>query len=105
MYIIAGTVVTIILALPFNEVANHLVFHPALVGGLLIVTGGVLFLSEYLSKKEINNKRSGVKTGIVNWFSSGGLQYYRDFPDQDGRLQLVCLLDLIDKLLLVIRFY
>lgn len=51
LYIIAGTFVTIALALPFNEIANHLVFHPALVGGLLIITGGVLFYSEYLSKK------------------------------------------------------
>lgn len=51
LYIIAGTIVTIALALPFNKVAEHLVFHPALVGGLLIITGGVLFFSEYLSKK------------------------------------------------------
>ena len=47
LYIIAGTLVTIALALPFNEVAEHLVYHPALVGGLLIITGGVLFFSEY----------------------------------------------------------
>lgn len=57
LYIIAGTVVTIVLALPFNEIANHLVFHPALVGGLLIVTGGVLFYSEYLSKKRGENSQ------------------------------------------------
>lgn len=55
LYIIAGTIITIMLALPFNEVANLLVFHPALVGGLLIITGGVLFFSEYLSNKN-NNK-------------------------------------------------
>ena len=58
LYIIAGTIVTIVLALPFNEVANHLVFHPALVGGLLIITGGVLFYSEYLSKKREQNSSS-----------------------------------------------
>jgi len=52
LYIIAGTIVTIILALPLEKVASHLVFHPALVGGLLILTGGVLFFSEYLSKKK-----------------------------------------------------
>ncbi len=57
LYIIAGTVVTIVLALPFNEIANHLVFHPALVGCLLIVTGGVLFYSEYLSKKRGENSQ------------------------------------------------
>ena len=60
LYIIAGTLVTIALALPFNEVAEHLVYHPALVGGLLVITGGVLFFSEYLSKKR------GEKSGKVN---------------------------------------
>ncbi|MBO6181046.1 undecaprenyl-diphosphate phosphatase [bacterium] len=51
IYIIIGTVITIALALPINDVAEHLVYHPALVGGLLILTGFVLFFSEYLSKK------------------------------------------------------
>ncbi len=51
LYIIAGTIVTIILALPFHDFANLLVYHPAIVGGLLILTGFVLFFSEYLSKK------------------------------------------------------
>lgn len=54
LYILIGTVITILLALPLQNVANYLVFHPALVGGLLILTGGVLFLSEYLSKKKIS---------------------------------------------------
>ncbi len=56
LYIIAGTLVTIVLALPFNEFAEHLVYHPALVGGLLIGTGFVLFFSEYLSKKRGNSE-------------------------------------------------
>lgn len=51
IYIIVGTIITIALALPINDVAEHLVYHPALVGGLLILTGFVLFFSEYLSKK------------------------------------------------------
>lgn len=51
IYIIVGTIVTIILALPMEKVANHLVFHPAIVGILLIITGVTLFFSEYLSKK------------------------------------------------------
>ena len=50
-YIIIGTIITIALALPINEAAEHLVYHPALVGGLLVLTGIVLFFSEYLSKK------------------------------------------------------
>lgn len=58
LYIIAGTLVTIALALPFNKFAEHLVFHPAMVGGLLILTGFVLFFSEYLSKKKENKSSS-----------------------------------------------
>ena len=60
LYIIAGTFITVLLAFPLNTVANHLVFHPAIVGGLLIFTGGVLFFSEYLAKKNI------VKSSEVN---------------------------------------
>lgn len=60
MYIIYGTMITIALALPFNGFAEHLVYHPALVGLLLVVTGGVLFYSEYLSK------RNSQKTSAVN---------------------------------------
>lgn len=71
LYIIAGTVVTIILALPFNEVANHLVFHPALVGGLLIITGGVLFLSEYLSKKKPTTNEVGLKQALLIGLAQG----------------------------------
>ena len=54
LYIIAGTVITICLALPLNDFAEELVYSPAIVGGLLILTGGVLFFSEYLSKKREN---------------------------------------------------
>ena len=71
LYIIAGTVVTIILALPFNEAANHLVFHPALVGGLLIITGGVLFLSEYLSKKKPTTNEVGLKQALLIGLAQG----------------------------------
>ncbi|MDE6138022.1 MAG: undecaprenyl-diphosphate phosphatase [Candidatus Gastranaerophilales bacterium] len=71
LYIIAGTFVTIILALPFNEIANHLVFHPALVGGLLIITGGVLFLSEYLAKKKPSTSEVGLKQALLIGLAQG----------------------------------
>lgn len=71
LYIIAGTIVTIALALPFNEVANHLVFHPALVGGLLIITGGVLFLSEYLAKREKRVNEVGLKQALLIGLAQG----------------------------------
>lgn len=58
LYIIVGTIITIALALPFNDFAEKLVFHPALVGGLLVITGVVLFYSEYLSKKRTEKSDS-----------------------------------------------
>lgn len=72
LYIILGTVVTIALALPLNPVAEHLVFHPALVGGLLIITGGVLFFSEYLSsKKERLNNNLTLKQSLFIGLAQG----------------------------------
>ena len=72
LYIIVGTVVTVVLAIPFNDWVNHLVFHPALVGGLLILTGGVLFFSEYLSKKSCE-KSSNItfKQALLIGFTQG----------------------------------
>ena len=61
LFIIAGTIITICLALPLNDFAEHLVYHPAIVGGLLVLTGGTLFLSEYLSKKR------ETKSQNLNW--------------------------------------
>ena len=71
LYIILGTVVTIVLALPLEKVANHLVFHPALVGGLLIITGGILFLSEYLSKKQVKKDEVGLKESVLIGLAQG----------------------------------
>ena len=61
LFIIVGTIITICLALPLNDFAEHLVYHPAIVGGLLVLTGFTLFLSEYLSKKR------ETKSEILNW--------------------------------------
>ena len=50
-YIILGTVITVLIAYPLNEVAGGLVFRPAIVGILLIGTGILLLFSEYMAKK------------------------------------------------------
>ncbi len=71
LYIILGTVVTIVLALPLEKAANHLVFHPALVGGLLVITGGTLFLSEYLSKKQVKKDEVGLKESVLIGLAQG----------------------------------
>ena len=72
LYIILGTVITVALALPLNDFAEHLVFHPALVGCLLIITGFVLFLSEYLSKnKENKTDKLSLKQSVLVALAQG----------------------------------
>ena len=72
IYIIIGTIITIALALPLNDFAEHLVYHPAIVGGLLILTGGTLFLSEYLSKKrEEKSENLNLKQSILVGIAQG----------------------------------
>lgn len=56
LFIIIGTVLTICLALPINEIAEKLVYSPAIVGLLLFITGFTLLYSEYKSKKSENKK-------------------------------------------------
>lgn len=70
IYIIIGTIITIILALPLDDFAQKLVYSPSIVGGLLILTGGVLFFSEYLSNKQKNktdkiNLKQAIFIGIA----------------------------------------
>lgn len=72
LYIILGTIITIILALPLEKVANHLVFQPSIVGGLLILTGIVLFFSEYLSKKrEVKFDKLNLKQSVFVGIAQG----------------------------------
>lgn len=71
LYIILGTIITIALALPLNEVAEKLVYSPAIVGGLLIITGFVLFLSEYLSRKKPQKSEVDLKSSILIALAQG----------------------------------
>ena len=50
LYIILGTIITIVMALPMEKFAERLVYSPQIVGVLLVITGFVLFASEYMSK-------------------------------------------------------
>ena len=72
LYIIAGTVITVILALPINEIAEKLVYTPSIVGVLLFITGFTLLYSEYKSKK-LEEKKSEVdlKTSIFIGLAQG----------------------------------
>lgn len=58
LYIIVGTFLTICVALPLHDVAEKLVFSPAIVGGLLFITGFVLLYSEYVSKHVASRKKN-----------------------------------------------
>ena len=51
LYILLGTIITVLVAFPLNEVAEKLVYSPIIVGILLIVTGLMLFFSEKYSDK------------------------------------------------------
>lgn len=51
LYILLGTIVTCIVAFPIKEIAEELVYSPSIVGILLVITGFMLLISEYVSKK------------------------------------------------------
>lgn len=72
LYIMAGTVITVALALPINEVAEKLVYSPAIVGILLFITGFTLLYSEYKSKKtEIKKTEVDLKTSLLIGLAQG----------------------------------
>ena len=71
LYIIIGTIVTVIIAYPLNEVAGNLVFKPAIVGLLLIFTGGLLLFSEYLAKRNVEKKPVKLRSSILMAIAQG----------------------------------
>lgn len=72
LFIVAGTVITVALALPINEIAEKLVYRPAIVGILLFITGFTLLYSEYKSKKiETKTDSVDLKTSILIGLAQG----------------------------------
>lgn len=72
LFIVAGTVITVALALPINEIAEKLVYKPAIVGILLFITGFTLLYSEYKSKKiETKTDCVDLKTSILIGLAQG----------------------------------
>ena len=70
-FILFGTFVTVLIAYPLHEVAEALIYLPFVVGILLIITGGVLFLSEYLSKKAPKKSEVDLKTAVLMSIAQG----------------------------------
>lgn len=72
LYIILGTVITIILALPMEKIAEKLVYNPQLVGILLVITGFVLFGSEYMSNHmPVRKDKVDLKSSILIAIAQG----------------------------------
>lgn len=72
LYILLGTVITVVIAFPLNEVAGALVFSPKIVGLLLILTGILLFSSEAYSKKlEEKSDNIDFKTSVIMAIAQG----------------------------------
>lgn len=72
IFIILGTLITIALALPLHDIAEMLVYSPSIVGGLLVITGIVLFVSEYISKNVVAQKeRVDLKSSILIALAQG----------------------------------
>lgn len=72
LYIIIGTIITIITALMMNDTAERLMETPAVVGVLLIVTGGMLSGAEKYSDS-LNKKSDKVslKTAVLMSIAQG----------------------------------
>lgn len=72
LYILTGTVITVIIAFPLHTIAEDLVFSPAIVGILLILTGILLFTSEGYSKKLIEKSdKIDFRTSILMAIAQG----------------------------------
>ncbi len=71
LYILLGTVVTVAIAYPMEKIAENLVYSPSIVGILLVITGFVLFYSEYRSKKTPIKKEVDLKSSILIAMAQG----------------------------------
>lgn len=72
LYIMLGTVITVLIAFPINEVAEKLVYSPIIVGILLILTGILLFASEsYSNKLSTKSDSMDFKTSILIAIAQG----------------------------------
>lgn len=71
MYIIIGTVITVCVAFPLNEIAEKLVFKPSIVGCLLIFTGFLLLFSEWYLKHKGGNQKITLKNSVCVAIAQG----------------------------------
>ena len=71
MYILLGTILTVVVACPLYSLAEKLVFAPSLVAMLLIFTGLLLLFSEFYSKKHCRKSQVDIKISIMIGIAQG----------------------------------
>ncbi|MCM1003180.1 MAG: undecaprenyl-diphosphate phosphatase [Candidatus Gastranaerophilales bacterium] len=71
IYIIVGTIISVLVAFPLSGIASRLVFRPAIVGILLIITGSLLLFSENYAKKIIEKKSINLKNSVLIAIAQG----------------------------------
>lgn len=71
IYIILGTIISVFVAYPLSNIAESLVFLPQIVGILLFLTGGLLIVSESISKKITNKKDINLKNSVLIAIAQG----------------------------------
>lgn len=71
VYIIVGTIISVLVAFPLKDIAGALVFKPAVVGILLIFTGSLLLFSENYAKKIIEKKSINLKNSVLIAIAQG----------------------------------
>lgn len=72
LYIIIGTFFTVLVAYPLKDITEKLVFSPIVPSLLLIGTGGLLFLSEYVSSKfKAKTDKINLKTAVIIGIAQG----------------------------------
>lgn len=71
VYIILGTFLTVVIAIPLCEISKKLVFRPDIVGCFLILTGIVLLLSEHLAKKTNHKNKISLSNAVWIGLSQG----------------------------------
>ena len=71
LYIVLGTILTVIIGYPLSYVAKWLVFHPNIVGIILIMTGIILLSSEFYSKNNPTKNEIGIKSTVLIGIAQG----------------------------------
>jgi undecaprenyl-diphosphatase len=64
-YLILGTIFTIIIAFPLNEYCEDMLSKPIYVGFFLIITGFILFFSEKISQKRLQNQKNNSTKSVT----------------------------------------